>query len=114
MILLGRYNAQGLGGAIEAVTRQMVVTGDGSKSVNHQSEASLVTSSSDVELWVRMIPGQQYIKLVVFRGKVVGALLLGDTGLEEVFENLILNRLDVGGLGINLLDPDVDIGDYFD
>ena len=113
---MGRYNAQGLGGAVEAVTRQIVVTNDDdgkSKSVvDDQSTAA--PPSSAVELWVRIIPGQQYIKLVVFHGKVVGALLLGDTDLEEVFENLILNRLDVSGLGIALLDPDVDIGDYFD
>ena len=113
MVLLGRYNAQGLGGAVETLTRQIVVTNNdgGSKSVvDDQSK----TSSSAVELWVRIIPGQQYIKLVVFHGKVVGALLLGDTDLEEVFENLILNRLDVSGIGIALLDPDVDIGDFFD
>jgi hypothetical protein len=31
---------------------------------------------------------------VVYKGKVVGAMLIGDTGLEEVFG--ILNMLDVG------------------
>ena len=50
----------------------------------------------------------------MYRGRVVGALLIGETGLEEVFENLILNRLDVGLLNIGLLDPEVDIEDYFD
>ena len=102
MVFLGRYNAQGLGGAVEAVTRQIVVTNDddgGSKSV--VDDPSTAIPPSAVELWVRIIPGQQYIKLVVFHGKVVGAPLLGDTDLEEVFETLILNRLDVSGLTTN-------------
>ena len=113
---MGRYNAQGLGADIETVTRQLVIASDGSKSID-QSSSSLhpaTLTPSTVELWVRIIPGQQYIKLVVFKGKVVGALLLGDTELEEVFENLILDRLDVSGLGMDLLDPNIDIGDYFD
>jgi hypothetical protein len=45
---------------------------------------------------------------------VVGALLIGDTDLEEVFENLILNGLDVGGIGVDLLDPEVDLEGFFD
>ena len=41
-----------------------------------------------------------------------GAMLIGDTDLEETMENLILNQLDVGSL--NLVDPHVDIEDFFD
>jgi hypothetical protein len=67
-----------------------------------------------VEIWVRVTPGREYIKLTILRGKLVGALLIGDTELEEVFENLILNALDISGIGIGLLDPDIDIADYFD
>jgi NAD(P)H-nitrite reductase large subunit len=67
-----------------------------------------------VEIWTRVIPGIEYVKVVVHRGKVVGALLIGDTNLEEVFENLILNRLDVSHLGVEMLDPSIDIEDYFD
>jgi hypothetical protein len=54
------------------------------------------------------------VKLVVYRGKLVGALLMGDTGLEEVCENLILNGLDISGIGVGMLDPDIDIADFFD
>jgi NAD(P)H-nitrite reductase large subunit len=50
----------------------------------------------------------------MYKGKVVGAMLIGDTGLEEVFENLILNMLDVSAIGIDLLDPSLDLEDYFD
>ena len=68
----------------------------------------------DVEVWVRTTPGVEYVKITVLNGKVVGALLIGDTDLEEVMENLILNRLDVSRFGIDLLDPNIDIEDYFD
>ena len=38
----------------------------------------------------------------------------GDTELEETFENLLLNQLDVSSYGESLLDPNIDIADYFD
>ena len=34
--------------------------------------------------------------------------------LQETFENLILNQLDLSRFGESLLDPNVDIEDYFD
>jgi NAD(P)H-nitrite reductase large subunit len=61
-----------------------------------------------------MTAGVEYIKLTVCRGRIVGAFLLGDTDLEETFENLILNGIDVSQHGIALLDPCIDIEDYFD
>ena len=54
------------------------------------------------------------MKLIVNRGRVIGALLIGETELEEVCENLILNQIDVSGIGIDLLNPDYDIHGYFD
>ena len=71
-------------------------------------------SGSDVEILTRITPGDEYIKVVVVGGKVKGAMLVGDTDLQETFENLILNQLDVSRYGIALLDPDFDIEDYFD
>ena len=47
-------------------------------------------------------------------GMMQGALLIGDTDLEETFENLILNQLDLSAYGEDLLDPNIDIEDYFD
>ena len=47
-------------------------------------------------------------------GRVSGAILIGETDLEETFENLILNQIDVSALNEDLLNPDVDIEDYFD
>jgi hypothetical protein len=34
--------------------------------------------------------------------------------LDEVVENLILNHINVHDLGVDLLDPALDMGDYFD
>ena len=40
--------------------------------------------------------------------------MIGETDLEETFENLILSQFDCTDLGIDLLDPEVDMEDYFD
>lgn len=79
-----------------------------------KADKKRVRVSHPVEIWTRISPGVEYVKVVVFQGKVVGTLLLGDTGLEEVFENLILDRLDVSALGVDLLDPALDLAEYFD
>lgn len=63
---------------------------------------------------MRITPSVEYVKLVVYKGKLVGALLIGDTDLEEVCENLILNGLDISGVGVDILNPEIDIADYFD
>lgn len=73
-----------------------------------------VNKSHDIEIWLRVTPEVEYIKLVVFKGRVVGALLIGDTDMEEVVENLILNQLDVSMYGIDILDPHNEVEDYFD
>ncbi|XP_077565831.1 pyridine nucleotide-disulfide oxidoreductase domain-containing protein 1 [Stigmatopora nigra] len=82
VVLLGKFNAQGLG--------------------------------SDYELLLRYTKGQEYVKVVLQRGRMVGAVLIGETDLEETFENLILNQMDLTEYGEDLLNPDVDIEDYFD
>jgi len=66
------------------------------------------------EVLIRTTPNLEYIKYVLVGGKVVGAILIGETGLEETTENLILNELDVTPYGDDLLNPDIDIEDYFD
>ena len=68
----------------------------------------------DCERLARGGAPRRYIKLVLKRGRVQGAMLIGETGLEETFENLILGQLDVSALGASLLDPDIDLDDYFD
>ncbi|NWU94071.1 PYRD1 protein, partial [Upupa epops] len=82
VVVLGKYNAQGLG--------------------------------SDHELMLRCTKGQEYVKVVMQSGRMVGAVLIGETDLEETFENLILNQMDLSAYGEDLLNPDIDIEDYFD
>ncbi len=85
VVLLGRYNGQGLN-----------------------------TSDSAFRELVRSTAGQQYVKAVLYDGRLQGAVLIGDTDLEETFENLILNRFDLSFLGDSLLDPSLDLEDFFD
>ncbi|KAL7670173.1 hypothetical protein ACOME3_005116 [Neoechinorhynchus agilis] len=66
------------------------------------------------ELLYRMTPDHEFIKLVLNEGLVRGAVIIGDTELAETIENLILGRLNVSNLGENLLDPEIDIAEYFD
>lgn len=54
----------------------------------------------------------EYVKAVVKNGRMVGAVLIGETDLEETFENLILNQMDLSQL--DFLDPRVDLEDFFD
>ena len=44
----------------------------------------------------------------------MGALLIGETGLEETRENLIFNQIDLTPFGDEFLNPNIDIEDYFD
>ncbi|XP_060929164.1 pyridine nucleotide-disulfide oxidoreductase domain-containing protein 1 [Limanda limanda] len=69
---------------------------------------------SNQELLVRCTKGHEYVKVVLSGGRMVGAVLIGETDLEETFENLILNQMDLTRYGEDLLNPDVDIEDYFD
>jgi pyridine nucleotide-disulfide oxidoreductase domain-containing protein 1 len=82
VVLLGKFNAQGL--------------------------------DDNYELLFRITPDTEYIKFVLKDGRLVGALLIGETGLEETCENLILNRIDLTPFGDDILNPNIDIEDYFD
>ncbi|XP_017772126.1 PREDICTED: pyridine nucleotide-disulfide oxidoreductase domain-containing protein 1 [Nicrophorus vespilloides] len=66
------------------------------------------------EIIFRMTKGVEYIKLVLLDGRLHGAVLIGETDLEEMCENLILNQIDLSSFKEDLLNPDVDIEDYFD
>jgi len=69
---------------------------------------------SNCELLLRATMGVEYIKCVMQDGKMQGAVLIGETDLEEMCENLILDQLDLSDFGEALLDPNVDVEDYFD
>ncbi|XP_064628146.1 pyridine nucleotide-disulfide oxidoreductase domain-containing protein 1-like [Lineus longissimus] len=68
----------------------------------------------EYEILLRMTKGVEFIKVIMKDGRMCGAILIGDTDLEETFENLILNQMDLSAFGEELLDPNIDIGDYFD
>lgn len=66
------------------------------------------------EILLRMTKGHEYIKFVLENNKLQGAVLIGETDLEEMAENLILNQIDLAPYGDDILNPDIDIEDYFD
>ena len=69
----------------------------------------------EYEVLLRVTKGKEYVKCVMNKqGRMQGAILIGETDLEETFENLILNQIDLSVYGVDLLDPNVDIEDYFD
>lgn len=54
------------------------------------------------------------MRLLLRKDRVEGAVLIGDTDLEEAVEHLILDRLVVGHLMPGLLDPDTELDHVFD
>lgn len=70
--------------------------------------------NGEYEILLRVTRGMEYVKLVLKDDKMQGAILIGDTDLEEMCENLILNQLNLSIYGEDLLNPDIDVEDYFD
>ncbi|VEN42060.1 unnamed protein product [Callosobruchus maculatus] len=66
------------------------------------------------EMLLRMTKGMEYVKFVLEGNRLQGAVLIGETDLEEMAENLILNQIDLSPYGDDILNPDIDIEDYFD
>ena len=90
VVLLGRYNGQGL---------------------EEEPESDLVTYSRVLE---STEDGPSFVRVLLLRGRMQGAVLIGETDLEETFENLILDGLDLSAYGPTILDPEVDLEAYFD
>ena len=124
VVLLGRYNGQGLGLDIENAIKEIAIEPNHNDDDNTMNDDNTKTKKyetshindvkNQVEIWTRVTVNEEYIKIIIKEGKVIGALLIGDTNLEEVFENLILNQLNVSALGADILNADIDIEDYFD
>ena len=70
--------------------------------------------NNKVEYLLRYSKKMEYVKLVLYQERLVGGVLIGDTELAEMIENLILNQLDLTDLKENILNPDIDMVDYFD
>ncbi|XP_060534412.1 pyridine nucleotide-disulfide oxidoreductase domain-containing protein 1 isoform X2 [Cylas formicarius] len=69
---------------------------------------------TDYEILLRTTKATEYVKFVLENHKLQGAVLIGDTDLEETCENLILNQIDLEPYGDDILNPNIDIEDYFD
>ncbi len=128
VVLLGAFNGQGLGDTYERALKTRVITSAGvalggpaaaaaaagAPPEPRSPDAAAADPAAGVKVLVRVTPGHEYVKVVLLGGRVQGALLIGESDLEETFENLMLTQLDVGAFADSLLDPDVDIEDFFD
>ncbi len=140
IVLLGQFNGQNLTHDQQEELRTRVVTAEqictketGFALAQARSKQKTIQSSvTEKVLPVNSVPAhstdptvedhsikvlfrvseEECIKIVLKHGRVVGAMLIGDTDLEETFENLILSQLEVSSL--DLLDPEFDLEDYFD
>ena len=69
----------------------------------------------NVLILFRLCPSQnEYAKVILMDGRVVGALIIGDIDLEEVLESLLISNIDLSFLSTRVLDPEIDLEDYFD
>lgn len=72
----------------------------------------------DVVMYSRVMdegtPQASFVRVLLLRGRMQGAVLIGETDLEETFENLILDGLDLSQYGPALLDPDIELDHVFD
>lgn len=59
-------------------------------------------------------PNGQFVRVLLHNHRMVGAVLIGETELEDAFENLILDGLDLSSYGPDILDPDREIDNVFD
>lgn len=112
--MLGCYNGQHLGEAYQSIVQRCVstaaglLTTDGSlapqsaqqTAAERTTKVQAVGGPDEVQIQQRITPGREYIKVVLVNGVVHGAILIGDTDLEETFENLILDGLSIGAAGV--------------
>lgn len=74
--------------------------------------------AKDIIMYTRVLDEETdqatFVRVLLLRGKMQGAVLIGETDLEETFENLILDGLDLSRYGPDLLDPDVELDHVFD
>eukprot|EP00775_Hariotina_reticulata_P012612 gene12612-12742_t len=73
----------------------------------------------DITMYTRVLDEENpekatFVRVLLLRGRLQGAVLIGETDLEETFENLILDGLDLSTFGPELLDPDIELDHVFD
>lgn len=71
---------------------------------------------ADITTYSRSTEGldSTFVRVLLLRGRMQGAVLIGDTSLEETYENLILGQLDISSFGPSILDPDMEVDHIFD
>ena len=112
VVLLGLYNGQTLGHEYSRAVQRAYAKID---KLWEDKDLKQSSKPHDVEVFLRVTPDVEYIKLVVSKHRLVGALLIGDTDYEQAAEDLILSRTKLSEtLKSNLLNPDFDLDDYFD
>lgn len=57
---------------------------------------------------------EQFIRVVLYKGRVRGTVLIGDVDNAEIFENLIVGQMDVSWMEDALVDENVELENYFD
>lgn len=78
------------------------------------------TLESDFELVTYRTPRnvapreRKFIRVVLYKGRMYGAVLIGETDLEDTYENLILSGLNVEEMKEALVSPEMGMDDYFD
>jgi hypothetical protein len=88
VVLLGRFNGQGLGTGAEASIRTRVVTAEGVEGATavpegrHSGESAQAPRPDAVTMLVRVEPGVEYVKAVLRGGRVEGAMMIGGDGGE--------------------------------
>lgn len=85
----------------------------------HNQNQSIVSTKSlkegDIKILTRVTTGKEYVKCVVSGGRVVGAMLVGESvELADTMEQIMLSRINVDALGFDLLDDNVDLEGFFD
>lgn len=110
-----------------------VRAGADGESIGRTSTTTTSGGGDEYEIYSRITPEIEFVKLVVHSstGTIVGALLVsntkskdgkaagggsGNSDIEETIEHLMRNKIDVIRTlgGINMLDPNIDIEDFFD
>ena len=108
VVLLGRYNGQGLEHEPEADFVSYTRVLERAAAAGGCCRPGAAAGAGDCSA-----TEATFVRVLLLRGRMQGAVLIGDTDLEETFENLILNGLDLSSYGPQLLDPEIDIEDYF-
>ena len=108
VVLLGRYNGQGLEAEPESdlVSYSRVLERGGTRPPSCGCRGRAPRKGAE--------DGPSFVRVLLLRGRMQGAVLIGESDLEETFENLILNGLDLSSYGPAILDPEVDLEAYFD